>query len=152
MQWTDEKAMSFALGQARMAEVHEEVPIGAVLLFEGKTIAYAHNQTISSCDPTAHAEMVVIREAAKKLGNWRLNGCELFVTLEPCIMCYGAIVQARISRLIYAASEPKSGIVSSGILSVLDSLNHTPEITSGVKSEESSLLLKRFFTKKRKSG
>ena len=96
--------------------------------------------------------MVVIREAAKKLGNWRLNGCELFVTLEPCIMCYGAIVQARISRLIYAASEPKSGIVSSGILSVLDSLNHTPEITSGVKSEESSLLLKRFFTKKRKSG
>ena len=124
--------MNLALDQARKAHAMAEVPIGAVIVRQGEIIGVGFNQTISHCDPTAHAEIVAIRDAAKYLGNHRLAGADMYVTIEPCTMCAGALVQARIARLIFAAPEPRAGAVTSSAR-VLENpgLNHRVEIESG---------------------
>jgi len=142
--------MGLALDEARKSLMLNEVPVGAVLVLDNKIIASSHNHTIIENDPTAHAEIKAIRIASKKIGNHRLIGSSLYVTLEPCAMCYGAIVHARISRLVFGAHEPKSGVCGSSIkLNEYDFFNHKPEITSGVLEEDCSSILKNFFKKKR---
>ena len=133
-----------------MAESAGEVPIGAVIVKDGQVIASAHNAPRGLHDPTAHAEVLAIRAAALALGNKRLDGCELWVTLEPCAMCAGAIAHARIARLYYAASDPKGGAVEHGarVFEHEQSL-HKPEVYSGMGAEEASKLLKGFFATKR---
>jgi tRNA(adenine34) deaminase len=147
---TDGDYMLVALGQARAAALHGEVPVGAVLVLENRVLASAGNRTIGDCDPTAHAEILVLRAAAQAVGNYRLVGAALYVTIEPCAMCAGALVQARIARLIYGADDPKGGAVRS-CMQVLDSpaLNHRVEVTSGVLAEESAALLQSFFAERR---
>ena len=142
--------MQHALEEARAAAGGGEIPIGAVLVYENKIIARSGNRTIRDCDPTAHAEIVVIREAARILGNYRLAGTALYVTIEPCSMCAGAIIQARIPRLIYGCDDPKGGAVRS-CFEVLSHprLNHQPEIISGVLASESAALLQSFFAERR---
>src|SRR2546421_11767027 len=146
----EEEFMRSALEEAAIAEEHGEVPVGAVLVHNGKIIARAHNRNLLDTDPSGHAEMVVMRAAAKKLKNHRLNDCELFVTMEPCTMCAGAIVHARITRLVYGASDPKAGAVAS-VLQVLNhpKLNHQTEVVSGVLAEECGEMVRGFFKKKR---
>jgi tRNA(adenine34) deaminase len=146
----DEKFMRAALQEAEAAEIHGEVPIGAVLVRGGEIIARAYNRNILDSDPTGHAEMVVMREAAKKLKNHRLGGCELFVTMEPCAMCAGASIHARLARLIYGADDPKAGAVTS-VLQVVNhpKLNHQMEVRAGVLAEECGGLVRDFFRKKR---
>lgn len=146
----DEHFMQFALKEARAAAAAGEVPIGAILVLEGKILARAGNRTIRDTDPTAHAEIVVLRDAARALGNYRLTGATLYVTLEPCIMCAGAMVQARISRLIFGADEPKGGAVRSCFALLSESrLNHEVEVTPGVLAAESADLLLSFFAERR---
>jgi len=147
---TDIDYMQVALEQARSSAEAGEVPIGAILVHEDKIIARSGNRTIRDNDPTAHAEIVVIREAAKILGNYRLAGTTLYVTLEPCSMCAGAMIQARVSRLVYAADDPKGGAVCS-CFEVLShpKLNHHVEVASGVLAQESSNLLQSFFAARR---
>jgi tRNA(adenine34) deaminase len=142
--------MEAALAEARAAADEGEVPIGAVIVVEGRIVARAGNRTIADCDPTAHAEIVALRQAAKVLGNYRLLGAALYVTIEPCAMCAGAMVQARIARLIYGAEDAKGGAVRS-CFSVLDhpQLNHRVEVTPGVRSDEAAGMLKDFFTARR---
>jgi tRNA(adenine34) deaminase len=146
----DLQLMQHALEEARAAAGGGEIPIGAVLVYENKIIARSGNRTIRDCDPTAHAEIVVIREAARILGNYRLAGTALYVTIEPCSMCAGAIIQARIPRLIYGCDDPKGGAVRS-CFEVLSHprLNHQPEIISGVLASESAALLQSFFAERR---
>lgn len=146
----DIRYMEEALAEAHLAEAEGEVPIGAVVVSGGEVVARAHNRPIAASDPTAHAEMLALRAAAERLGNYRLTGCELYVTLEPCAMCAGALVHARIGRLIYAASDPKAGAVRS-CLRLLDSphFNHRVEVTAGVLAEEAAALLQRFFALRR---
>ena len=142
--------MDLALAQARRAEAAGEVPVGAVLVNEaGDVIASGFNQPISAKDPTAHAEIVVLREAARKLVNYRLPGTTLVVTVEPCLMCAGALVNARVARVVYGAREPKWGAIES-LLSV-DSLalNHKMEIVSGIRAEECGGLMRDFFRNRR---
>jgi tRNA(adenine34) deaminase len=142
--------MRLALDEARAAAAAGEVPIGATLVHDGKVLARAGNRTIRDTDPTAHAEIVVLREAARLLQNYRLTGATLYVTLEPCIMCAGAMIQARISRLVYAADEPKGGAVRSCFEVLSQSrLNHQVEVTPGILAEESSALLLSFFAERR---
>jgi tRNA(adenine34) deaminase len=150
---TDEYWMRQALHEAEQAAKCDEVPVGAVLVDQsGKLIASGHNQPISTLDPTAHAEIVVIRTAAKRLNNYRLPDTTLYVTLEPCTMCVGAIVQARIGRIVYATTEPKSGAIESAQQLFKNSqFNHYPEILSGVLEEECATCLSRFFSNKRKA-
>ncbi len=126
------------------------MPIGAVIVAEERVIAAAGNRTIVDCDPTAHAEMVALRAAAKQIGNHRLGPVTLYVTIEPCAMCAGAMIQARISRLVYGADDPKGGAVTS-CFAVLDHprLNHRVAVTGGILAEESASLLKEFFAGKR---
>lgn len=142
--------MQQALNEARAGAGAGEVPIGAVLVRENKIIARSGNRTIRDCDPTAHAEIVVIRAAARILGNYRLAGTTLYVTIEPCTMCAGAIVQARIPRLIYGCDDPKGGAVRS-CFEVLahPGLNHKPEITPGILASESTALIQSFFAERR---
>jgi tRNA(adenine34) deaminase len=142
--------MQLALEEARISAEAGEVPIGAVLVCEGKVLARAGNRTIRDNDPTAHAEIVVIRESARILGNYRLADAVLYVTLEPCAMCSGAIVQARISRLVYGADDPKGGAFRS-CFKVLTSprLNHRVDVTYGVLEQEAASLLQAFFSKRR---
>lgn len=142
--------MQQALEEARAAALAGEVPIGAVLVHEDKPIARSGNRTIRDCDPTAHAEVVVIRQAARILGNYRLAATALYVTVEPCSMCAGAIIQARIGRLIYGCDDPKGGAVRS-CFEVLSHprLNHQPEIISGVLASESAALIQSFFAERR---
>ncbi len=141
--------MARALELARAAGATGEVPVGAVLTAaDGTVIAEAHNLTRTLPDPTAHAEMLVLREAAQKLGNERLTGCTLTVTLEPCPMCAAAIAEARIARLIYAASDPRWGGVEHGPR-IFAHARHTPEIVTGIAEDEASGLLKAFFAAKR---
>lgn len=141
--------MRQALDQARNAYALGEVPVGAVVVRDGTVIATGFNQPIGECDPTAHAEIRAIRQAAEILGNYRLVGCDLYVTLEPCAMCAGAAVLARIRRLVYGASDPKGGFcgspVSLGDLTRHPGLNHRLEVTGGVLAEEASAQLKGFF-------
>lgn len=146
----DETFMDIALENARLAMSAGEVPIGAVLVRDGKIIAQGHNQPIQKCDPTAHAEIVVLRKAASLEGNYRLVGCEMFVTIEPCIMCVGAMLHARIRRIIFGAKEPRFGALTSH-MRILDSttLNHKIEWHGGVLAEQSSVLMRNFFKSKR---
>ena len=142
--------MRIALEQARLAAAEGEVPIGAVLVRGDEILARAGNRTIRDCDPTAHAEIVALREAARAAGNHRLAGTTLYVTLEPCAMCSGAIIQARIARLVYGADDPKGGAVRT-CFNVLShpKLNHHVEITYGLLMEESAAALQNFFTARR---
>jgi tRNA(adenine34) deaminase len=142
--------MSLAFAEARAAELRGEAPIGAALVREGKVVASAGNRTRELSDPTAHAEMIVIREAAAKLGSERLIGCDLYVTLEPCVMCAGAISFARLRRLYYAAADPKGGAVDHGPRFFRQpSCHHAPEVYGGLRESEASAMLKAFFAARR---
>jgi tRNA(adenine34) deaminase len=146
----DEKWMSLALEQARKAEEEGEVPVGAILVKDGLLIAKAHNQPISTNDPTAHAEIQLIRAAGKKLKNYRLTGTSLYVTLEPCAMCLGAIMHARVERIVFGAHDPKTGVCgSSENLMDAKCFNHKINLVSGVMENESKQLLKNFFISRR---
>ena len=140
-----------ALEQARLAGDAGEVPVGALVIKDGKLIAQGHNRNVMDRDPSAHAEIVALREAASRLGNHRLSGCEMFVTIEPCAMCAGALVHARLARLIYGAPDPKAGAVTS-VLQVLNhpGLNHKMEVVPGVLAQECSEILQSFFLQRRK--
>jgi tRNA(adenine34) deaminase len=142
--------MSEALAEAREAAERGEVPIGAILVLDEQIISRAGNRTITHCDPTAHAEILALRDAAHRLGNYRLLGATLYVTIEPCAMCAGAMIQARIKRLVYGADEAKGGAVHS-CFEVLshDRTNHRVEIIRGVRSAESVDLLQKFFSARR---
>ena len=142
--------MHLAIEQARAAAKSGEVPVGAVVVSDERVVAASGNRTITDCDPTAHAEMVSLRAAAHALGNYRLSGADLYVTLEPCAMCAGALVQARIRRLVYGADDPRGGAVRT-CLRVLDApeLNHRVEVTSGILVAESAALLQSFFAARR---
>jgi tRNA(adenine34) deaminase len=145
-----EEFMRHALREAQTACDEDEVPIGAVIVRGGRVIAAAHNQREQLRDPTAHAEMIAITQAAQALGNWRLEGCTLYVTLEPCPMCAGAIVQARIPRLVYGAPDPKAGAVATLYQLLADPrLNHRAEVIAAVLSSECGQILSRFFESKR---
>jgi tRNA(adenine34) deaminase len=145
-----ERAMGLALEQARLAEVHGDVPIGAAILRDGETLAAAGNERELRRDPTAHAEILAIRAAAEALGGWRLRGMTLYVTLEPCAMCAGAIVLARIPTVVIGAPDPKAGAAGS-VMDVLQepALNHRPEVIAGVREEECATLLRDFFNARR---
>ena len=147
---TDFEYMHLAMAQAQAAALRGEVPVGALVVLDDRILAAAGNRTITDCDPTAHAEIVALREAARKAGNHRLLGASLYVTVEPCAMCAGALVQARVARLIYGADEPKGGAVRT-CMQVLDSpaLNHRVQVVSGVLAEESVRLLQSFFSARR---
>ncbi len=142
--------MRLALNQAEKAAEDDEVPIGAVIVQNGQVLSIAHNQKEQEQDPTAHAEIIAIRRAAEAVGHWRLSEAVLYVTLEPCPMCAGAIIQSRIKHLVYGANDPKGGAVESVAKLLRDSLwNHKVEITAGVLEEECSILLKNYFKRKR---
>ena len=143
--------MDAALDEARLAVAHDDVPVGAVIVDpDGRIVGRGHNRREVDGDPTAHAEVVAIREAAATLGTWRLDGCTLVVTLEPCTMCAGALVQARVATLVYGADDEKAGAVVSLFDTVRDPrLPHTPDVIRGVRAEESSALLRAFFAERR---
>lgn len=143
--------MRLALEQARLAGDLGEVPVGALIIKDGQIVGRGHNRNLLDHDPTAHAEIVALREAAARLGNHRLRDCELFVTIEPCAMCAGALIHARLARLVYGASDPKAGAVSS-VLQVVNhpGLNHKMEVVPGVLAQECSEILQTFFRQKRK--
>ncbi len=146
----DEKWMRHALAQAQRARELDEVPIGAVVTLGDELIASAHNLTRTNSDPTAHAEMVALRAAAQKVGDWRVLDATLYVTLEPCAMCAGAMVLARIKRLVYAAYDPKAGMCGSLGNIVQDArLNHRMEVTAGVLEQDAAALLREFFRERR---
>ena len=143
--------MEEAIKEAKKAFEKDEPPVGAVIVKDGDIIARGHNLRESLQDPTAHAEMLAIRAAAAKLGRWRLSDCVLYVTLEPCIMCAGAMILARLERLVYGANDPKAGAVGSLMNLVSDErLNHRIEVTSGILAAESGALLREFFSLRRK--
>ncbi|WP_379548538.1 nucleoside deaminase [Qipengyuania sp. DSG2-2] len=148
--WPIPPAMQAALAQGRLAAEAGEVPVGAVVVQDGKVIAEAHNAPRDLNDPTAHAELLAIRRAAQALGQERLEGCDLYVTLEPCAMCAGAIAHARIARLYYAASDPKGGGVEHGAL-VFEQpqTHHAPEVYSGMGEAEAGEMLREFFKGRR---
>jgi tRNA(adenine34) deaminase len=143
--------MEAALRQAARAAAKGEVPVGAVIVREGRILARGHNQPIGKNDPTAHAEIVAIRKAARKLGNYRLTDCDLYVTIEPCAMCLGGVLQARLRRLVYGADDPKAGAVRSIVVFPVEKTNHRLEIAGGVLAEESARLLRDFFKKRRRN-
>jgi tRNA(adenine34) deaminase len=147
---TDIGFMEQALEEARASAAAGEVPVGAILVHDGKVIARAGNRTIRDCDPTAHSEMVVLREASRVLGNYRLAGTTLYVTVEPCNMCAGAMIQARVPRLVYGCDDPKGGAVRS-CFEVLTHphLNHQVEVTAGVLANECAAILQSFFAARR---
>ena len=146
----DEKWMSLALEQARKAEEEGEVPVGAILVKDGLLIAKAHNQPISTNDPTAHAEIQLLRAAGEELKNYRLTGTSLYVTLEPCAMCLGAIMHARVEHVVFGAYDPKTGVCgSSENLMDAKCFNHKINLVSGVLENESKQLLKNFFNSRR---
>ena len=146
----DEKWMNFALEQARKAEKEGEVPVGAILVKDDIVIARAHNKPISSNDPTAHAEIQLLRAAGKKLENYRLTGATLYVTLEPCAMCFGAIIHARLNRIVYGAYDPKTGVCGSCTdFRSLSCFKHQLNITGGILQQECGDILQRFFRLRR---
>lgn len=146
----DLEAVQAALAEARLAAEAGEVPIGAIVVHGGAIIARGQNRVLRDVDPTAHAEIVALREAAAALGNYRLAGCTLYVTLEPCAMCAGAMIHARIDRLVYAAADPKAGACGS-VLAVLNhpQLNHQMQLEQGIAADESAELLRSFFRERR---
>jgi tRNA(adenine34) deaminase len=146
----DEKFMKLAIEQAQIAEENGDVPIGAIIVYENQIIGKAYNQREQLQDPTAHAEIIALTQAAAFLESWRLHGCTMYVTLEPCPMCAGALVLARIDRLVYGCDDPKTGAIKSLYNIVTDErLNHTIDVVSGVLSEECSSLLQQFFRQQR---
>jgi tRNA(adenine34) deaminase len=147
---TDAEALALALEEARAAAASGEVPVGAVVMENGFVVGRGQNRVLRDVDPTAHAEIVALREAAKTVGNYRLGGCEIFVTLEPCAMCAGAMIHARVARLVYSAADPKAGAAGS-VLGVINhpGLNHQIKVTSGEMAEESGELLREFFRQRR---
>jgi tRNA(adenine34) deaminase len=148
---TDTQAMQLALAQARAAAAHDDVPIGAVVVRDGVVIAARHNERELTGDPTAHAEVLALRDASSVVGHWRLLDCTLYVTLEPCVMCSGALVNSRIGRLVYGAADPKAGAVESLYRVCADErLNHRPPVEGGVLADECGRLLKEFFAARRR--
>ena len=150
MSISDLEAMQAALAEARLAAEAGEVPIGAVLVRDGEIVARGQNRVVRDTDPTAHAEIACLREAARILGNYRLNNCSIFASLEPCAMCAGALIHARLDRLVFAATDPKAGACGS-VLSVLNypQLNHKMAVEQGILAEESAVLLRAFFRERR---
>ncbi|MES2899846.1 MAG: tRNA adenosine(34) deaminase TadA [Pseudomonadota bacterium] len=149
----DQAFMQLALEQAQRAWDLGEVPVGAVVVKDGQVIATGCNQPIGLHDPTAHAEIVALRAAAAKLGNYRLPGCTLYVTLEPCVMCSGAMMHARIARVVYGAPDPKTGACGSVLnLFEQEKLNHHAEVEGGVMAAEAGVMLKAFFAERRNAG
>jgi tRNA(adenine34) deaminase len=148
-----EAFMQLALGEAEQAMLENEVPVGAVIIYNGRPIAQAHNQREQLRDPTAHAEMIAITQAAGSRGSWRLDGCTLYVTLEPCPMCAGAILQARIPTVVFGAADPKAGAVQT-LFHLLDDsrLNHRVETVGGVLAASCGEILSRFFQEQRRQG
>ncbi|MYM71924.1 tRNA adenosine(34) deaminase TadA [Duganella sp. FT134W] len=147
---SDTAFMQLALEQAQQAWDLGEVPVGAVVVKDGEVIAVGCNQPIGKHDPTAHAEIVALRAAAEKLGNYRLPGCELYVTLEPCVMCSGAMMHARLAKVVFGASDPKTGACGSVLnLFEQEQLNHHTDIVGGVMAEECGAMLKNFFAARR---
>ncbi len=147
---TDDDAMRLALDQAAAAAAHGDVPIGAVVVRDGNVIAARHNERELTGDPTAHAEVLAIRDASAVVGHWRLIDCTLYVTLEPCVMCAGALVNARIGRVVFAATDPKAGAISSLYEVCSDQrLNHRPPVMAGLCAEESGAMLRAFFADRR---
>ncbi len=143
---SDEQAMQVALQQAQLASESGDVPVGAVVVHDGQIIAARHNEREATGDPTAHAEILALRDAATALGRWRLNDCTLIVTLEPCVMCAGALINSRIETLVYATADLKGGATSSLYNICSDPrLNHNPIVVHGISEHESSELLKQFF-------
>jgi tRNA(adenine34) deaminase len=142
--------MEQALEEARASAAAGEVPIGAILVQDGKIVARSGNRTIRDCDPTAHAEMVVLREASRAIGNYRLAGTTLYVTTEPCSMCAGAMIQARVPRLVYGCDDPKGGAVRS-CFEILNNaqLNHRVDVTAGIMANECAAILQTFFAARR---
>ena len=147
---TDITYMRLALALAQRAEDQGEVPVGALVVFEDRVIGEGWNQSISTHDPTAHAEMVALRAAASRCANYRLTGADLYVTLEPCPMCAGAMVQARVARVVYGSADPIAGAAGT-VFNILaaPSLNHRPEVRSGILTEECTHVLKSFFRARR---
>lgn len=145
--------MQEALAEAHSAADAGEVPVGAIILLNGEVIGRGQNRVLRDLDPTAHAEIVAMRDAASRLSNYRLTGCELYVTLEPCAMCAGAMIHARIQRLIYAAADPKAGAAGS-VLEVINHprLNHRIQVTAGILAEPSGEVLRQFFRQKREDS
>ncbi|AXC11110.1 tRNA-specific adenosine-34 deaminase [Acidisarcina polymorpha] len=148
----DEGYLRLALEQARLAAEAGEVPVGSIVVYAGEIVGVGRNAVLATLDPTAHAEIVAMRAAAQRLQNYRLTGCELYTTLEPCSMCAGAMIHTRISRLIYGAADPKAGAAGS-VVEVVNhpQLNHQMKITSGVLSEQCGELLRAFFRERRQS-
>jgi len=146
----DARRMGLALEEARRAEVAGEVPVGAVVVLDGRVIGRGHNRVIAASDPTAHAEIVALRDAARAAGNYRLAGAELYITVEPCSMCCGAALNARVARVVYGAADPKAGAART-LYRLLDDarLNHQVAVVAGVRNAECGALLSEFFQKKR---
>jgi tRNA(adenine34) deaminase len=142
--------MAMALDEARAAGARGEVPVGCVIVRDGAVVARAGNRTLADCDPTAHAEIIAIRQAAASLGSERLDACDLYVTLEPCAMCAGAVAFARIRRLYYGAADPKGGAVDNGVqFFASPTCHHRPEVYGGLAEAEAGALLKEFFRERR---
>jgi len=149
----DSRYMRMALAEARAAEEAGDVPVGAVIVLGDRVIARGHNQREVLQDPTAHAEMIALTSAAAHVGSWRLEGCTLYVTLEPCVMCAGALVHARVERIVFGATDPKAGAVGSLYNIPADErLNHRPAITGGVLADECGDILRAFFAAQRAAG
>jgi len=147
----DIRFMREALKSAKKAFDLDETPVGAVITLDGKIIARGYNLRETSQDPTQHAEMIAIRKAARKIGGWRLNECDMYVTLEPCPMCAGAIIQARLRNLIFGAADPKAGAAGSVVdLFTVEKFNHKVNVTSGILADECGGILKEFFRQRRK--
>jgi len=149
----DERYMRMAIDQAYIAEENGDVPIGCVIVYEGRVIAKAYNQREQLHDPTAHAEIIALTQAAEFVGNWRLGGCTIYVTLEPCPMCSGALVLGRLDRLVYGTPDPKTGAVESLYTIVQDDrLNHRLEVTAGILQADCQQQLQDFFRRRRKKN
>ena len=147
---SDEEAMAIALDEARAAVAHGDVPVGAVIVVDGRVLSRRHNERERAGDPTAHAELLALRDAAVALGTWRLDGATLVVTLEPCPMCAGAAVNARVARVVFGAADPKAGACGSLYNLCADPrLNHEPQVVAGVRAAEGANLLTEFFAARR---
>ena len=146
-----EKYMRFALKEAQKAALIDEVPVGCIIVLNDKIIAKAHNKKETTNDPCGHAEIIAIRKACKKINNWRLENCDMYVTIEPCIMCSGAIIQSRIKKVFYGAKDNKGGGLGTSI-NVLEAknINHVPEVYGGILLEECSKIISEYFKTKRK--
>jgi tRNA(adenine34) deaminase len=148
----DEQWMGEAIAQARLGLAAGEVPVGAVLVVDGRAVAHTYNQPIGACDPTAHAEVLAVRAGARVVGNYRLTGATLYVTIEPCLMCVGALVHARVATVVYGAAEPKAGALESSVRAhEVPGLNHRLAVRGGVREGECRALIQQFFRERRQA-